>query len=156
MEAVQSEPETIKLEAVPLASRGAQGGHPSRPRRGAGELTSAPDDALAVQQAVSGSYSIFVPMLLMLLSLLLWFGFQGVQLWKERTSFAEAVQRQVPRVERAQQFRSEFESFSADTAHLAAVGNANARQLVDALKQRGWAIDAEKSAPAGAGTQGPR
>jgi hypothetical protein len=154
MEAVSNAPEAPKLEAVPLPARGAKIRHAARPRSETEPADQTADDARAADQVAARPYGTFFPMLLTLVSLLVWFGFQGVQLWSERASFESALQRQAPRVERAQQFRSEFESLSADTAHLAAVGNGNAKQVVDALKQGGVAIDATKSAPPRAGAPG--
>jgi hypothetical protein len=154
IEAVANAPEAPKLEAVPLPVRGAKVRHGARPGSQTEPAGQTADDARAGEPVAARRYGTFAPMLLTLLSLLVWFGFQGVQLWIERASFERAVERQAPRVERAQQFRSEFESLGADTAHLAAVGNANAKQVVDALKQGGVAIDAPKSAASRAGAPG--
>jgi hypothetical protein len=97
-----------------------------------------------------------LPMALTLAALILWGGFQTVQLWSERANLKSASANQAAQVEQSQKVRGAVDGFAADTARLAAAGNANAQFLVDELKKRGVTIDpAKQGEPAGA-TPAPR
>jgi hypothetical protein len=87
-------------------------------------------------------------MLLTLLALIVWFGFQTLELWTERQNYRSAVERQAVRIERLQPMQSAFDALTDDTARLAAAGNPNARLLLDALKKRGVNVKSEQQATA--------
>jgi len=113
-----------------------------------------------IQEALAGrkpavadtsTYRPSVPIALMLLALIVWLGFQTVQLWSERSSLRAASASQAVQIEQSQKLRTALDAFAADTARLAAAGNANAQLLVDELKKRGVTINPAKQAqPAGA------
>jgi hypothetical protein len=83
-------------------------------------------------------------MLLTLLALIVWFGFQTLELWTERQNYRTAVERQAVRIERLQQIHTAFDGLADDTARLAAAGNPNAQLLLDALKKRGVNVKSEQ------------
>jgi hypothetical protein len=111
------------------------------------EVVSPADSRPTLEQAGPDSKSAFLPMLLTLFSLVLWFGFQTFELGSERHSYQRAVARQAVRVEQLQQVRGAFDALSADTSRLAAAGNPNAQLLVDALKKRGVSLNSDTSPP---------
>lgn len=94
------------------------------------------------------SYSSFAPLLLGLLTLTVWFGFQTLQLIKEKDNLANLKTNQTQIYGNAQKMRGQLDTLAAETAKLAAAGNPNAAALVNALKQRGISIDPSKAKPA--------
>lgn len=95
----------------------------------------------------TSNYGPFAPLLLGLATLTLWFGFQTLQLVKERENLANLRQNQTTVYANAQKMRAQLETLAAETAKLAQAGNANAALIVNALKQRGINIDPAKSKP---------
>jgi hypothetical protein len=112
------------------------------------EVVSPLDSTDPSEQAGPNSKSPFWPMLLTLLALIVWFGFQTLELWTERQNYRSAVERQAVRIERLQPMQSAFDTLTDDTARLAAAGNPNARLLLDALKKRGVNVKSEQQATA--------
>lgn len=94
------------------------------------------------------SYSSFAPLLLGLLTLAVWFGFQTYQFVRENTNLATLKTNQTQTYGNAQKMRGQLDTLAAETAKLAAAGNPNAAALVAALKQRGITIDPNKAKPA--------
>lgn len=84
---------------------------------------------------------LFVPLLLILITLLLWFGFQTYQLAKERGNLKTLEANQETMLSNAQKMRAQLDAIAAGTAHLAQQGNANAAQVVNALKAKGISIN---------------
>jgi len=90
-------------------------------------------------------YGSFAPLLLGLLTLVIWFGFQSVQLLKEKDNLATLRANQTPVYTNAQKMRAQLDTLAAETAKLAQVGNPYAAAVVNALKQRGITIDPSKA-----------
>jgi Na+-translocating ferredoxin:NAD+ oxidoreductase RnfD subunit len=91
-------------------------------------------------------YNGFLPLLLGMLTLVIWFGFQTIQLLKERETLSNLKNNQTQIYGNAQKMRAQLDTLAAETAKLAAAGNANATLIVNALKQRGITIDPSKAA----------
>ncbi|HYP68296.1 MAG TPA: hypothetical protein VEP67_08580 [Thiobacillaceae bacterium] len=85
--------------------------------------------------------SLFLPLLLILTTLVLWFGFQTYQLVKERSNLKTLQVNQETMFTNAQKMRAQLDAIAAGTARLAQQGNANAAQVVNALKARGISIN---------------
>jgi hypothetical protein len=83
----------------------------------------------------------FLPVLLLVLAVLAWYSFQLVQLLTERSNLVKARAAQVAPLEQATKLRGALDSLVRKTGRLAAAGNPNARQVVDALRQRGINVD---------------
>lgn len=90
----------------------------------------------------------FVPLMLGLLTLVVWFGFQAFQLMKERENFVTLLANQNTIYTNAQKMREQLDTIAAELAKLAQAGNPNAAQMVNALMQRGITIDPTKAKPA--------
>ncbi len=86
-------------------------------------------------------YGAFVPLLLALATLLLWFGFQTNQLIKERDNLSTLRTNQTGIYANAQKMRAQLEAIASDTARLAQAGNPHAAQMVNALRARGITIN---------------
>lgn len=84
----------------------------------------------------------FVPMLLLALGINGWLGFQSAQLLAERQQLASAQTSLVTQVQGVVKVRAALDALATATAKLAADGNANARSIVEQLRQRGITINA--------------
>jgi hypothetical protein len=82
----------------------------------------------------------FWPILLLTLSLIIWFSFQLAQIFKERDSQIAAYALQEAEVQKASKMRNTLDALAVGTYRLASKGNANARQLIDYLAKRGITI----------------
>jgi hypothetical protein len=89
----------------------------------------------------AGTYSAFTPLLLALLALLLWLGWQTSVLVIEREGLASAYAGQQQTVDNAGKLRASLDSLAADTQRLAQAGNGNAALLVAELNKRGITIN---------------
>lgn len=88
-------------------------------------------------------HSIFLPILLTALAVVVWFGFQTTQLVKERAHLATLQTNQAPIHENAEKMRGQLDAIAAGAQKLADVGNPNAQAIVNALRQRGITINPE-------------
>lgn len=87
------------------------------------------------------TYGIFLPLLLLTLGLVGWFGFQAFQLVKERSLLKQVQASQETQVQQSTKLRSALDALATDTARLAERGNANAKLLVDELGKRNITIN---------------
>ncbi len=84
--------------------------------------------------------SAFLPVLILGLVLLAWFGFQASQLRGERDAMREVTTNQEKTVQDSKKLRDSLDAIARGTAQLADAGNPNARLIVDELKKRGITI----------------
>ena len=84
--------------------------------------------------------SAFLPVLILALVLLGWFGFQAVQLRVERDAISEAMTNQEKTVGESKKLRDSFYAIAHGAEQLADAGNPSARLVVDGLKKRGITI----------------
>ncbi len=84
---------------------------------------------------------VFVPLIILALTLLAWFAFQVVQLRTERDAMRDAIAKQDKPLEDSKKLRTSLESLARGTQQLADGGNPNARLIVDELKKRGITIN---------------
>lgn len=80
--------------------------------------------------------------------------FQTYELIAQHTNLTVARDAEEAPLEQAVQIREDTEALAGETAALADKGNANARQVVDAMRAQGIALRAPQ-APAPAGTASP-
>jgi len=92
-------------------------------------------------------HGVMLPMLLGLLTLVLWFGFQTYQLIQERGAINTRKANQEKIYANAQKMRAQLDAIATGTARLAQQGNAHAQQVVTALRARGITINSN-AAPA--------
>jgi len=81
-----------------------------------------------------------LPLTLTIVSLLIWFGFQTIELFVERNNLRSFKQNLEAAMQEAQKVRTQFESLITKTVELANKGNANAKAAVDELEKRGIPI----------------
>ena len=92
----------------------------------------------------------FLPMLVTLITLTVWFGFQTYQLLQERKNLSVLAANQEPMVKNSQKMRAQLDALASGTSRLAQRGNPNAQQIVSALAQRGITINPNAAASASA------
>lgn len=100
------------------------------------------DNMVKASQPMQGQgYGSFLPILLGLITLVLWFGFQTSQLIKERDNLNTLRTNQQAMHDNAQKLRIQLDVLAAGTARLAQQGNPNAQQVVNALRAQGITIN---------------
>jgi hypothetical protein len=88
-----------------------------------------------------------LPLIILLIALVLWFGFQSLQLASERANLGEARGHQEAAMQEAQKLRTQFESLINKTSELANKGHAGAKLVMEELQKRGMAAQPEAISP---------
>jgi hypothetical protein len=88
-----------------------------------------------------------LPLTILLIALVVWFGFQTLQLASERANLGEARAHQEAAMQEAQKLRTQFESLISKTSELANKGHAGAKLVMDELQRRGMAAQPETMTP---------
>lgn len=88
----------------------------------------------------------FAPLLILLLGMIAWSGFQLHHLVLESGSLDAARAGQEAQVQQAQRVRQALEAVANETRKLADAGNPNARTVVEELRKRGVTINAASGA----------
>jgi hypothetical protein len=88
-----------------------------------------------------------LPLMILLIALVLWFGFQTLQLASERANLGEARGHQEAAMQEAQKLRTQFESLISKTSELANKGHAGAKLVMEELQKRGMAAQPEAISP---------
>jgi len=83
-----------------------------------------------------------LPLVLTIVSLLVWFGFQTLQLVLERSHLSSLKGNLEAAMQESQKMRAQLETLITKTAELANRGNANAKAVVKELEERGIPIKA--------------
>lgn len=83
-----------------------------------------------------------LPLILTIVSLLLWFGFQTVQLVLERSNLSLLKRNLEAPMQESQKVRTQLETLITKTAELANRGNASAKTVIEELEKRGIPIKA--------------
>ncbi|MBI2802259.1 MAG: hypothetical protein HYX63_18590 [Gammaproteobacteria bacterium] len=87
--------------------------------------------------------SVFVPLALGLLAMVIWSGFQTSQLARERDNLKQTHLGQETPLQTAFKMRAQLDAIASGTAKLAAKGNSNANSIVQALAERGVTINSD-------------
>lgn len=77
-----------------------------------------------------------LPLVILLVALVIWFGFQTLQLGIERSNLAAAASHQEAAMQEAQKLRAQFESLIGKTSDLANKGHVGAKLVMDELQRR--------------------
>jgi hypothetical protein len=88
-----------------------------------------------------------LPLTILLIALVLWFGFQTLQLASERANLNEARAHQEAAMQEAQKLRTQFESLISKLSDLANKGHAGAKLVMDELQKRGMTAQPETMTP---------
>jgi hypothetical protein len=93
--------------------------------------------------------SAFIPLSILAAALCAWFGFQTLQLVRERDALIGASAVQERQVQESKKLRGALDAIASGTAKLAEKGNANARLVVEELRRRGVTINPSATSPPG-------
>ena len=77
-----------------------------------------------------------LPLMLTLIGLVVWFGFQTLHLAFERSNLTAVRSSQEAAIEESQKLRAQFESLISKTTELANKGHAGAKMVLDELQKR--------------------
>ena len=91
----------------------------------------------------NSQHRLFLPVFLISLAVVGWFGFQTTHLVKERSNLATLKENQGPTHDNAVKLRAQLDTIAASTQKLADAGNPNAQAIVNALRQRGITTNPE-------------
>lgn len=91
----------------------------------------------------------FIPLLILGLAVVIWFGFQAAELYQERGRLLAARAAQEETLVKAQKMRGQLDVIAAGAQKLADQGNPGAISVINALRARGITIN-----PAAAGSEG--
>ncbi len=83
-----------------------------------------------------------LPLLLTLISLLIWFGFQTAELVLERNQLGAVKSNFATAMQEAQKMQSQLEALITKTVELASKGNPNAKVAVEELQRKGIPVQA--------------
>ncbi len=95
----------------------------------------------ASMQETEATMSAFLPVLILSLVMVAWFGFQAAQLRNERDAMRELMTNQDKQMQESKKLRDSLDAIARGTAQLADAGNANARLVIDELKKRGVTVN---------------
>lgn len=85
--------------------------------------------------------TLFVPLLLVIVAALGWYGFQTFALLRDYRGLEQTRAAQAVPIEQAEKLRAATDTLAAKTQKLAEGGNASAQLLINNLKQRGITIN---------------
>lgn len=86
-------------------------------------------------------HDLFIPLLLVFASLVLWFGFQTIRLIDEQSSLTNLRASQDTLLQNAEKMRAQLDAIASGTARLAEAGNPQAAQVIQALRARNITIN---------------
>jgi hypothetical protein len=84
-----------------------------------------------------------LPVLITLVALIVWFGFQTLQLFRERTNLGFVKENQETAIKESEKIRVQFQAIMTKTSDLANQGHAGAKLVMDELQRRGMAVAPE-------------
>ena len=94
-------------------------------------------EAEPVKEKTGGSS---IALIITLVSLILWFGFQAFQLVRDRSSLRLLKANQETAIQESAKIRTQFQTLMTKTAELAKQGHAGAKMVIDELQKRGVGI----------------
>ena len=83
-----------------------------------------------------------VAVIITLVALLVWFGFQSLQLWRERANLSAVKANQESAIQESEKIRLQFQSLMEKTSELANQGHAVAKMIVSGLQRQGIGVSA--------------
>lgn len=85
-------------------------------------------------------FSVFYPVLVTMLALVVWFGFQIASTANTRAQIKQQMANQEPVIQNAEKMRAQLDGIASDTARLAKNGNPNAQIIISELNKRGITV----------------
>jgi len=88
-----------------------------------------------------------LPLIITLVALLIFFAFQSLQLWVERSNLGMVKSNQDAALQEAQKVQGQFKTLITKTNDLAEKGHAGARMVMEGLQRQGLGSAPESEAP---------
>lgn len=85
-----------------------------------------------------------VALTITIISLILWFSFQAVQLVRDRSNLRLVKTNQETALQESEKIRAQFQTLMTKTAELANQGHAGAKMVMDELQKRGVGVAPEE------------
>jgi hypothetical protein len=98
-------------------------------------------DEVDVQSVNAPSRSVFLPLVLLFITVLIGALSQGVNTYRQWHDLDEVHKNQETKIQAATRLRAQLDGLARETAILANNGNSNARIVVQELQKRGVSID---------------
>jgi lipopolysaccharide export LptBFGC system permease protein LptF len=92
------------------------------------------------EQKAPQLFSVFYPVLVTMLALVVWFGFQIASTANTRAQIKQQMANQEPVIQNAEKMRAQLDGIASDTARLARAGNPNAQIIIHELNKRGITV----------------
>jgi|ERR1051325_5222199 hypothetical protein len=83
------------------------------------------------------------PLIITIVSLVVWFGFQSFQLMRERSNLIMLKSNQDPAMQESQKVQAQFQNVITKTSELANQGHAGAKMVMEQLQKQGLALAPE-------------
>ena len=106
----------------------------------ADEIKDTPENTPTAQELPAARASLHPALTIILVAMILWFGFQSVQLVQERGHLSLVKINQDSAVLESEKIRTQFQTIMEKTSELANRGHGGARMVMDELQKRGFAI----------------
>lgn len=99
-----------------------------------------PDSEPIVETPPPARDALALPLAIALVALLVFFGFQTLQLYSDRTSLRSVKTNQESAIQEAQKVQAQFKTILSKTTELANQGHPGARFVVEELQKRGVGV----------------
>jgi len=87
-----------------------------------------------------------LPVIITLAALIIWFGFQTLQLFRERANLSFVKSNQDSAIQESEKIRLQFQTVMTKTSELASKGHPGARLVMEELQKRGFGVAPEARA----------
>lgn len=104
------------------------------------EEQATPDGEVGEENRTAEKTDSNVAIIITLVALLLWFGFQSVQLWRERGNLNGVKANQDSAIQESEKIRLQFQGLMTKTSELANQGHAGAKLIIEELQKRGIGV----------------
>jgi hypothetical protein len=104
------------------------------------EEQATPDVEVGEERRAAEKTDSNVAILITLVALLLWFGFQSVQLWRERGNLSAVKANQEGAIQESEKIRLQFQGLMTKTSELANQGHVGAKLIIEELQKRGIGV----------------
>lgn len=96
---------------------------------------------------VAQTSGLLLPFVISLISLMLYFGFQTLNLTFERSTLTQVKASQEGAIQEAQKIHAQFKTLISRTSELADKGHAGAKLVIEGLQSQGFGAAADGAAP---------
>ena len=107
------------------------------------EVQTEPEDETVAEEVAVDNPPSNLPLIITLVSLLIWFGFQTLQFARERSNMTFLKANQETALQESQKVQTQFQAILAKLSELANRGHTGAKLVVDQLQRQGLSFRPE-------------